>query len=382
MGCTPGSVHLAIDGIGARHGGAATVLQDLISAAESDSRFARVSVFCSPRSQRVFDFPDSSKLTQIECPIATNSRLFRFWWIKRGLSRTVGKIGADVLLCMGGVGNGGPTIPHIAFIQQLLPFSPEARRLCSIPDRVRMKAIFYAMKRSCVTSRGIVVQNCSMGRAVANTFGIEPGRVHVAPSSVRELENCSIPSAQLALMRSATGPKLLYVGSQAAYKNVKVLLDSIESLSKVLVGVTIFLTWPREHPAGGRPGVVCLGYLQGAALSEAYKLADFCVMPSLAETTGLPMLEAMSAGTPVLAADRPYAHDVCEDAAIFFDPMEPADLASKAISILNDRPARDALVEKGLELIARKRRFQPYIRMLDVLVDAALAAGGNKEISK
>src|SRR3989442_11549023 len=47
----------------------------------------------------------------------------------------------------------------------------------------------------------------------------------------------------------------------------------------------------------------------GGSLREAYELATLVVLPSLAETVGLPMPEAMSVGTPVLAADRAYAHD-------------------------------------------------------------------------
>jgi len=53
---------------------------------------------------------------------------------------------------------------------------------------------------------------------------------------------------------------------------------------------------------------VGIGQLKTGSLRRVYELATVLVQPSLTETVGLPMLEAMSVGTPVLAADRPYAH--------------------------------------------------------------------------
>src|SRR4051794_3831106 len=67
-------LHLAIEALGIKHSGGATVLADLISAAVSDDRFSKVSIFCSPRSSRAFEFPASAKICELDCPIAERNR--------------------------------------------------------------------------------------------------------------------------------------------------------------------------------------------------------------------------------------------------------------------------------------------------------------------
>jgi glycosyltransferase involved in cell wall biosynthesis len=106
-------------------------------------------------------------------------------------------------------------------------------------------------------------------------------------------------------------------------------------------------------------------------LREAYELATALIMPSFVETVGLPMLEAMNVGTPVLAANRPYAHDVSEDAALFFDPVDVSDLTSKVSALLSDKCVRENLVRKGRDLLRRRQSERPYTRMLDIVAAAA-----------
>ncbi len=373
---TPSGLHLAVEALGIKHSGGATVVKDLIAAAVSDSRFARVSVFCSPRPQRIFEFPTSSRLSEIEVPGAEISRLYRLWWLERCLESNLRKIGANVLLCLTGGGRATQT-PYLTFIQQALPFSPESLALMSISVRLRMRAMFSAMRRSCQASRGILVQTCTMKRTIADAFGIDSERIHVFPSAVGKPKGSMVPSVQLKAMRDARpGSRLLYIGNQSKYKNVGTLLAAVEQVRKHWPDATLFLSWPHDPSIGRDGSVVCLGYLEGDALVEAYQLADLFVMPSLVETVGLPMLEAMTLGTPVLAADRPYAREVCENAAAFFDPLDAAHLTSRIVALLADDAYRGQLVEKGYELAARRSRFRPYTKMLDTVVCAANPAQG------
>jgi glycosyltransferase involved in cell wall biosynthesis len=134
---------------------------------------------------------------------------------------------------------------------------------------------------------------------------------------------------------------------------------------------TLFLTWPKDHPVAAVPGVVALGYLDRMDLRRAYRSATLLVMPSLVETVGLPLIEAMSAGVPILAADRPYAHDVCGDAAIFFDPLDSGDLASKMVDLLSDAARREALAARAQALADSRGESSPYRRMVDLVAEVA-----------
>ena len=91
-------------------------------------------------------------------------------------------------------------------------------------------------------------------------------------------------------------------------------------------------------------------------------------MPSLVETVGLPMLEAMSAGVPVVAADRDYAHDLCGDAALYFDPLDHTALAQTLQSLLASASLRERLRTLGMRRAAALMDGRPYDRMIEVAV--------------
>jgi glycosyltransferase involved in cell wall biosynthesis len=165
---------------------------------------------------------------------------------------------------------------------------------------------------------------------------------------------------------------VLYVGNQSGYKNVDTLLAAAESLSQRLPDLKVFLTWPVDCRVQRRSrNAVCLGYLEGGALTEAYRLADLFVMPSLVETVGLPLLEAMNAGVPIVAADRPYAHEICDDAAVFFDPFDVKALETSIEALLGDNVMRAEFAKRGRALACQRRAMRPYGRMLDAAVRAA-----------
>jgi glycosyltransferase involved in cell wall biosynthesis len=166
------------------------------------------------------------------------------------------------------------------------------------------------------------------------------------------------------------GLRFLFVGQLVTHKNVGVAMRAMEDVRRSLPQAQLFLTGPPKHEYPPVEGVTYLGFVPDSALREAYRLASALVMPSLHETVGLPMLEAMDAGTPVLAADRAYAHDVCEDAALFFDPLDARDLAGALVEVARDQAMRRELVARGCALVARRRAAQPYRRLVSAALEA------------
>jgi glycosyltransferase involved in cell wall biosynthesis len=91
------------------------------------------------------------------------------------------------------------------------------------------------------------------------------------------------------------------------------------------------------------------GYVDDAALHQFFVHAEAMVFPSLYEGFGLPPLEAMAARCPVLVSNAGPMPEVCGDAALYCDPHNVADMASKLLSILTDEPLRLKLRKLGLE---------------------------------
>ena len=91
------------------------------------------------------------------------------------------------------------------------------------------------------------------------------------------------------------------------------------------------------------------GYVDDNKLVELYRGAGLFVFPSLYEGFGLPPLEAMACGCPCAVSKAGSLPEVCGEAALYFNPHDPADIAAKIDMILSDSELRENLIEKGLK---------------------------------
>jgi glycosyltransferase involved in cell wall biosynthesis len=98
--------------------------------------------------------------------------------------------------------------------------------------------------------------------------------------------------------------------------------------------------------------VEILGYVTDGDVPGLYRAAEAFVFPSLYEGFGLPLLEAMACGTPVACSNVTSLPEVAGDAAVFFDPLDPAGIAAALATILNDHEMRAALQRRGLRRAA------------------------------
>jgi glycosyltransferase involved in cell wall biosynthesis len=93
------------------------------------------------------------------------------------------------------------------------------------------------------------------------------------------------------------------------------------------------------------------GFVPDKTLAVLYRLADVFVFPSLYEGFGLPPLEAMASGTPVITSNVSSLPEVVGDAAILIDPLEPDAIADAMRRVLTEPALRDDLRERGLRRV-------------------------------
>lgn len=364
-------MHLVINAIGVKHSGGAVVLLDFLQEALNHQAVTKVSVFCSPRSSRDFDLPDSGRCIELEQHTAESSYLYRMAWSQRVLPRLCAKLKADAFISLVGIGLGGSTPVRTTFIQQSLPFSREALLRLSPQQRLRFRVMRQLMKWSSREAHRVILQTNTMKRWVATDFDLPDSRLCVIQPGPRVPGDVASIAASAPMQMAATGMRLLYVGNDSGYKNLETLIAGMPELRARVPGVTLCLTLPSDHPANQVVGVECVGYLSDVRLWNAYNLADVLVMPSLVETVGLPMLEAMAVGTAVLAADRPYAREITQGAALFFDPLSTADFVDKAQMILSDELLRADMSRQGKQVVSRLEHLEPYKRMVAVAIGAS-----------
>jgi len=104
-----------------------------------------------------------------------------------------------------------------------------------------------------------------------------------------------------------------------------------------------------RHSLRGR--VVTVNTVSNEELAELYKKAELFILPSLYEGFGLPVLEAMAAGTPVITSDVSSLPEVAGDAALYVDPHDDEDIADKISIVLDDEHLKSGMVKKGYEQI-------------------------------
>jgi glycosyltransferase involved in cell wall biosynthesis len=161
------------------------------------------------------------------------------------------------------------------------------------------------------------------------------------------------------------GPFVLYVGNVKPHKNLERLIQAVhhlhengyDALKLLVIGSDIskYQSLRRAiHVFNLHRFVRFLGFVPDRTLHVLYGLASVFAFPSLYEGFGMPVLEAMACGTPVVCSDRTSLPEVVGDAAVLVDPEDVGALARAVTRVLGDAALAGGMRERGL---ARARQF-------------------------
>jgi glycosyltransferase involved in cell wall biosynthesis len=179
-------------------------------------------------------------------------------------------------------------------------------------------------------------------------YGVDPSRVTVATAAVNPVFAQQLAST---IRPDRSGPAtVLVVGNVVPRKNVPVVARAVRLLRDRGVDMRLRIVG-RVPPAGRQEAddiarllgehVELSGFLADDALAEAYRSADVLAYPSLYEGFGIPLVEAMTAGTPVVASDRTSLPEVVGDAGLIVPADDPAAWAEALAAALDPGRAAD-----------------------------------------
>jgi glycosyltransferase involved in cell wall biosynthesis len=255
--------------------------------------------------------------------------------------------------------------PALAHFQHALPLACPCPAVVTIHDLSferetsamgrRHRAIFKrVVPRAARRARRVIAVSERTKQDLIDLYGIPSGRIAVIPHGV---------DPAFGPGENGEGGYLLYVGAIQTRKNPIAAAKAAEQ-----VGLPLVVAGPEREPALARElerlGADLRGYVEKAELARLYRGAACLLLPSRYEGFGLPVLEAMASGTPVVAYPDPALQEVAGDAAVYAEPEGLADAIRRAIA------DRDRLVAAGLE---RARRFswdETARRTLDVYREA------------
>jgi glycosyltransferase involved in cell wall biosynthesis len=233
--------------------------------------------------------------------------------------------------------------------------------------RTRLLAIRLLLPMAARRASAVITISDSARQDLLQVLKIPPEKIHVvygaAPQHFRQVTN----AGQLASLRQKYGlPEqfLLYVGTLEPRKNLTRLVQAFSRLKEQGHAHKLVLAGPWGWSMNGfhqqieelnlADRVQLLGYIPDEDLPGLYSLATAFVFPSLYEGFGLPPLEAMACGTPVLSSRNSSLAEICGDAAYLVDPRDVENLAEGLRRVVADADLRAQLSESG------RRRAQEF----------------------
>lgn len=274
-------------------------------------------------------------------------------WLHRLSSLTVAADGNRVLFAPNYLAP-----PHFRFARGALVATIHDLAIERVPWAVRpdsRAALAERLERTFLDAARLITPSEAVRAELIAAGHFEGGRIraiHHGPGHTNGRDEASSPLA-------FDGPYGLFVGTLEPRKNLPVLLAAWRRLRARVPEARLVLAgqfgWKSEElkreiaTAVAEGWAVRTGYVSAGELATLYHEADVVLMPSLYEGFGLPALEALAHGAPLIASDLPVLREVAGDAALYAPPQDPRVWAEQIERVLNNPELATSLRERGKE---------------------------------
>ena len=313
-------------------------------------------------------------------PIPIQSSRQRVWWEHYRVGVEAKKLKSDLVLSMFLPLPVGCKIPMVAIAHDAFPrthadWYPPRKRL--ILDQLTRIA--------CQKSRALItVSEFSKGE-LSRAYRVSKDKIFVAPNGVgneiRHLSNDEIWQVDMTKFEaknyiftaSTVEPRKNMAGLIQAFSIVK--KDPTASDLKLLIAgakgwldSSIASVW---EASDAKDDIVFLGYVSDLELNVLMQRARVFAFPSFVEGFGIPPLEAMTVGTPVVASNTSSLPEVCGDCVNYCDPADPQSIATAILDLLHNTDKANSLVKCGLER-AKQFSWDDSVKKMEIGLEFAV----------
>jgi glycosyltransferase involved in cell wall biosynthesis/GT2 family glycosyltransferase len=232
----------------------------------------------------------------------------------------------------------------------------------TVPDQSSLYARLYwkyLLHESVRRAQRIIAISEQTRSELITSWSVEAERIRLIHNALRpSLRYTDIPPGEILSMRQRYGGRyLLHVGRVMPRKNVGVLIEAFNVVAPLFEDLQLVLTGGTGYDSAEilrkmkaspyRERMYLAGWVTDKNLGAIYAGAEALVFPSRHEGFGLPTVEAMACGTPVIASHEAASMEIAGDAVVRVDCSDPAPLAGAIVRVLTDEALRDRLIQLG-----------------------------------
>lgn len=367
-------------------GGTETYLRNLVDSITRLDRDNSYFIFVNRESAEVFQAL-SPRINIVHCPLYANNRFARILWEQILLPFQARSRKIDALLSPGMTTPFFCPIPSILVIYDLQHVNQPQN--FPLFHRFFLQTIIYL---SAKTAKGIITISKHVKNDIIKHYRIRPEAIKVTYLGVNhDIFSPGTGQDNTGFRAKYKLPEhyLLYAAALLPHKNHERLLQAFREIIKTMPDCMLVLTgaWEKGYDKiaavvsalGLRHNVIMLGWLPFEDIVAIYRGSELFVYPTLHEGFGLPILEAMASGVPVVCSRIEPLIEVAGDAALLVEPMDPSDIAQGILSVLKNAQLRQELVGKGFERAKEftwKKTTEETLRFIETILELQSGKAG------
>lgn len=286
-------------------------------------------------------------------------------WEQINLPRAAKQYGVDVLHCTSNTAPLFPTTPVVVTIHDLIYMEKsEGDNTATLYQRVGNQYRRLIVPQVAKRCRRVLADSEYTRQDILKLFRLPERQVQVSYLGVSPKLAQSLKPERLPEIRQRYNlPEnyFFYLGNRDPRKNMRNVLNAFGAFTKVDSDVELVVTgkppvfWDELIAQPGNELLAertrFIGFVEAEDLSGLYAQAELYLYPSLSEGFGLPILEAMSCGVPVITSTTTSMPEVGGDVAVLVDPFRPEEITQAMVTLHNDPVLRRQKVEQGLRRV-------------------------------
>ncbi|MBD3792519.1 MAG: glycosyltransferase family 4 protein [Campylobacterales bacterium] len=294
------------------------------------------------------------------------------------------QIGPDIVFTVFGPSYWRPKARHLLGFADGWVYNPDSVAYDRLPLLKRFKMRLHAMYKAFYIKQDadyFMIETEDAKQKLSETIRIGIEKIYVVGntcSSVFEDKSYLDKTNENYLTLSEKEKyefRLVYIAHNHANKNISVIAQVLPLLEGY--NVKFVLTLDEDsytkifHSVVGQDKIINVGPIPHKTCPSLYAQCDALFAPTLLETFSAAYPEAMKMEKPILTSNYSFATDVCGDAALYFDPLDPIDIAAKIRMLVDDPMLRQELVDKGKKRVqtfeTARSRAEKYVALCEKL---------------